>query len=183
MKKILFILCFALHFSVFSQPKYLTQEGIISFEASVPSFEEVAATNNTVTAILNAQNGEIAALAFVKGFRFKNALMEEHFNENYAESDEFPKALFKGILLDFDVDQINETTKSFVLNGELEFHGKKKQYETIEVEIVGHGEQLHLSGEFEANVTDFDIKIPKIVSSKVRDKVTVKIDLVLSKRN
>ena len=183
MKKILFILCIALHFSVFSQPKYLTQEGIISFEASVPSFEEVAATNNTVTAILNAQNGEIAALAFVKGFRFKNALMEEHFNENYAESDEFPKALFKGILLDFDVDQINETTKSFVLNGELEFHGKIKQYESIEVEIVGHGEQLHLSGEFEANVTDFDIKIPKIVSSKVRDKVTVKIDLVLSKRN
>ena len=79
----------------FSQSKYLTKSGLLNFEASVEAFEEIKATNNNVTAILNTENGQFAALALVKGFRFKNALMEEHFNENYAESDEHPKAIFK----------------------------------------------------------------------------------------
>ena len=52
----------------------------IIFEASVPSFEEVKATNLNVSAVLNTNTGEFAALALVKGFRFKVALMEEHFN-------------------------------------------------------------------------------------------------------
>ena len=71
----------------FSQEKYLTKSGVLNFEASVEYFEEIKATNTNVTAILNTSNGQFAALALVKGFRFKNALMEEHFNENYAESD------------------------------------------------------------------------------------------------
>ena len=74
-------------FFAFSQEKYLTKTGTLVFEASVPSFEEIKATNTNVTAIFNASNGEFATLALVKGFRFKNALMEEHFNESYAESD------------------------------------------------------------------------------------------------
>ena len=84
--------------SVNAQGKYLTRTGQLDFEASVPAFEEVAAKNSAVTAILNAENGEFAALALVTGFRFKNALMEEHFNEKYAESEKYPKATFKGKL-------------------------------------------------------------------------------------
>jgi len=109
------------------QTKYLTKTGSLTFEASVPSFEEVKATNSAVTAIMNEENGEFAALALVKGFRFKNALMEEHFNENYAESDDFPKAIFKGKM----------TRKSLkdpaLLDGELTFHGKTKAFKGIEV--------------------------------------------------
>ena len=89
--------------STFAQQKYLTKTGQISFEASVPSFEEVAAKNNSVTAILNTENGEFAALVLVKAFRFKNALMEEHFNENYAESHLYPKATFKGKIKDYNI--------------------------------------------------------------------------------
>ena len=78
----------------FSQEKYLTKSGVLNFEASVEAFEEIKATNTNVTAILNTANGQFAALALVKGFRFKNALMEEHFNESYAESDEYPQSYF-----------------------------------------------------------------------------------------
>ena len=106
--------------STFAQQKYLTKTGQISFEASVPSFEEVAAKNNSVTAILNTENGEFAALVLVKAFRFKNALMEEHFNENYAESHLYPKATFKGKIKDFDFKQLKDTYK---ISGELTFHG------------------------------------------------------------
>ena len=104
----------------FSQVKYLTKSGVLNFEASVETFEEIKASNSNVTAIFNASNGEFAALALVKGFRFKNALMEEHFNENYAESDEFPKAIFKGKLTDFSLETIQNT---YTINGTFSFHG------------------------------------------------------------
>mgnify|MGYP000038271939 CR=1 FL=1 len=100
MKKLVLLFIF-ISINSFSQSKYYTKTGVVNFEASVPSFEEVKAHNKSVTAIFNSETGEFAALVFVKGFRFKNALMEEHFNENYAESDQYPKATFKGKILNF----------------------------------------------------------------------------------
>jgi len=91
-----------------SQEKYWTRSGTLTFEASMPAFEEVKATNENVTAILNTTDGTFAALALVKGFRFKNALMEEHFNESYIESNRYPKAIFKGQLLNFDVRNLEK---------------------------------------------------------------------------
>ena len=75
MKKVYLLFAF-ISFIGFSQEKYLTKTGLLNFEASVPSFEEIKATNTNVTAIFNAANGQFATLALVKGFRFKNALME-----------------------------------------------------------------------------------------------------------
>ena len=74
MKKLIYLIAF-ISINIFSQTKYLTKTGIVNFEASVPSVEEVKAANNAVTAIINSDNGEFAALVLVKGFRFKNALM------------------------------------------------------------------------------------------------------------
>ena len=84
MKNLLLLLIFGFLSQIQAQERFLTRTGEIQFEASIPSFEPVAAENKTVTAIINPKNGDIAALALVKGFRFENALMEEHFNENYA---------------------------------------------------------------------------------------------------
>jgi len=93
--KLFFALLFAITFYGFPQSKKITKTGDIRFEASVPSFEEVKAQNKTATVILNPENGEIAALALIKGFRFKIALMEEHFNENYIESTNIQKLRLK----------------------------------------------------------------------------------------
>lgn len=114
-----FICCISL---ANSQEKYWTRSGTLTFEASMPAFEEVKASNENVTAILNTTDGTFAVLALVKGFRFKNALMEEHFNESYIESNRYPKAIFKGQLLNFDVENLD---KKYILSGSLEMHGKK----------------------------------------------------------
>ena len=106
MMKNIYLLFLCISFTGISQEKYLTKSGVLNFEASVEAFEEIKASNSNVTAIFNAANGQIAALALVKGFRFKNALMEEHFNENYAESDLYPKAIFKGELVGFSLDPL-----------------------------------------------------------------------------
>ena len=105
MKKILTILLVFFTTISFSQEKRITKNGLINFEASVPSFEPVEAKHNNVSAILNIATGDIASLALVKGFRFKIALMEEHFNENYTESTKYPKATFKGKIENFDVSK------------------------------------------------------------------------------
>lgn len=179
MKNILFVLLICSSTITISQNKYLTKTGTVSFEASVPSFEEVAANNSTVTAILNAENGEFAALALVKGFRFKNALMEEHFNENYAESSKYPKATFKGTLSDFDFDSLKST---YNVSGELEFHGVSKSFENISVNISQDGSTLIMSGSFKANPADFNIEIPSIVRKKIAESVDVSFTFELKKK-
>lgn len=166
----------------FAQGKYLTKTGNVQFEASVPSFEEVAAESKSVTAILDASNGEFAALVFVKGFRFKNALMEEHFNENYAESDKFPKATFKGQIEDFYIKELSNSEKVYSLNGTIEFHGVTKDLKDVEINLKRDGESIHFKSELILLPSDFDIEIPKIVRNKVAQQVNVQIQFELVKR-
>ncbi|MEH6535697.1 MAG: YceI family protein [Psychroserpens sp.] len=178
MKKILFILVLA-SISISAQNRYLTKTGTINFEASVPSFEEVAAKNNSVTAILNTDNGEIAALVLVKGFRFKNALMEEHFNENYAESDKFPKASFKGKIENFNLEKIKS---SYTIDGQLTFHGKTIAVDKIAISFSIEKDLIKISGTFSANASDFDVDIPKIVKNKIAQDVVVSFEFELQKK-
>jgi polyisoprenoid-binding protein YceI len=167
----------------FSQNKFITRNGIVSFEASLPSFEEVKATNKSVTAIINTENGEFAALVLVKGFRFKNALMEEHFNENYVESDKYPKATFKGKISDFDIETLEASKRKMTYNGTLEFHGKTKTLENLPLTLSkDEAYNIILSGTFDVNVDDFDIKIPKVVSSKLSKIVIVTFHFILNKK-
>ena len=144
------------------------------------AFEEIKASNSNVTAIFNAANGQIAALALVKGFRFKNALMEEHFNENYAESDEFPKAIFKGELVGFSLENIQNT---YSIIGTLSFHGVTKPIENVSVEITPSKNTFNFKGSFEISPNDFDVEIPSIVSSKIAEIVTVVFDFELIKKS
>ena len=171
----LFIL---LNFSVFAQEKYITRSGLVNFEASVPSVEEVKATNKTTTAIINTTNGEFAALTLIKGFRFKNALMEEHFNENYAESSKYPKATFKGKIKDFKQNKPG----TYTLNGELSFHGVTNMLENITVNLNYKDDIIIMSGEFILSASDFEIDIPKIVRDKIAQEVNVNFVFEMKKK-
>lgn len=177
MKNIFFLGLLLMTSCSFYAQKYITKTGNIKFEASVASFEEVAAENKTVSAVLDASTGELAVLALMKGFRFKVALMEEHFNENYMESDKFPKATFKGKIEDFDILKI-ANVKSFKISGELTLHGTTKKITTT-AKISKTGNTIVLDGNFDVKPEDFNIEIPKIVSKKVADKIQVSYNLSL----
>lgn len=164
--------------SLFAQDKMITKTGVINFEASVPSFEEVKAKNQTVTCILNTHTGEIASLALIKGFRFKVALMEEHFNEIYMESDLYPKATFKGKIEGFNWNTIGTSAKEFKMKGILELHGKSKEVEAM-VTLKKVADGLEVLSDFNVNSEDFNIKIPKVVSNKVSKTVHIKTNFLL----
>jgi len=166
---------------VYSQEKYICRNGLITFEASVPSFEEVKARNNNVTTILNTSTGEFASLVLIKGFRFKVPLMEVHFNENYMESDEFPKAYIKGKIKKFLLSKITESEKEFILSGELTIHGKIKQM-NIPIKLKMIDNNIYIRSFFSVTPQEFNISIPKIIRKKVAQKVDISVDFELHKK-
>ena len=175
---ILISIFFLFSISGFTQDKILTKTGQVTFEASVSSFEEVKANHKNVTCILNTKTGEIASLILVKGFQFKLALMEEHFNENYIESDKFPKATFKGKIEDFNLEKITAQNQDFTIKGKIELHGKIKDVVVI-AKIKKIKDAIEITSNFTLNPEDFDIQIPSLVRAKVAKKVAVKFDFTL----
>lgn len=164
--------------TVFSQDKKITKTGQIIFEASVPSFEEVKASNQAVSCIINTKTGEIASLVLMRGFHFKVALMEEHFNENFIESDKFPKAIFKGTIKDFNLANIDSKGTKFNVNGTLTLHGISKEIAVI-VLIKKSGNDLELISNFNLDPKEFNINIPKIIKPKMAETVQVQINFLL----
>jgi len=168
--------------STFAQEKYLDKNGVVIFEASEKLFEEVKATNTTVTAIYDTATNQFAALALMKAFRFKNSLMEEHFNENYIESETYPKAKFKGTILDFDPKKdLNENASTAKIKGILNIRGKEKEIETT-LTIQKAGDTVAMQGEFIVTPEDFAIEIPNIVRNKIAKEVTVSLNFKLKRK-
>ena len=180
-KKIATFICLIFTIVLFSQ-KLITRSGEIKFEASMPAFEEIAAKNNTVSCIFDTSTGEIAVLALVKAFRFKVPLMEEHFNENYIESDQFPKATFKGKVSNFDVSKISSGKGTFDVDGDLTLHGVTRKVKT-KINFVQSGEKLISSCVFNVKPTDYNIKIPSVVKSKIAETVAIILKFELVKKS
>jgi len=164
-----------------AQERYIDRKGVIEFEASEQSFEPVKAKNESVTILLNPATGEIASLTLVKEFRFRNALMEEHFNENYIESDEFPKAIFKGKLEEFAIAKLTDKEQEFKLKGTLKLHGVEKTIMPT-LYILKKDEAIYVKGNFIVSPQDFEIEIPKIVRNKIAKEVKVRVDFKLVKK-
>ena len=179
-KNLLLTLILLVTTTCFYGQKYITKTGNLKFEATVPSFEEVAAENKSASAVLESSTGDIAVLALMKGFRFKVALMEEHFNENYVESDKYPKATFKGKIEGLDVSKLTAEPKAYTLSGDLTLHGRTKKVSDA-AKISRSGNTITITGAFDVKPTDFAIDIPAVVSKKVSDKISVTYNLSLVK--
>lgn len=178
MKKLILLTIILISTISIAQDKIITKNGKVTFEASIPTFEEVKAKNEGVTCVINTKTGEIASLILVKGFRFKTALMEEHFNENYIESDKYPKSTFKGKIDNFDFAKLTSDAKDCTAKGKIELHGKSKDISII-VKIKKTNDGINLVSDFNLNTDDYDIEIPSVVSKKLSKKVAVKLDFTL----
>lgn len=170
-------ICFLMGQIVFSQ-KMITRTGEIKFEASMPAFEEVAAKNNSVSCILDESNGAFVALVLVKAFKFKAPLMEEHFNENYMESTKFPKATFKGKILNFDASKLSALKSVYDLEGDLTIHGVTKRIKT-KITLVSIAGKINTTSNFVVKPQDFNIEIPNLVKDKIAENVKISIKFIL----
>lgn len=178
MKKIIFpVLIFLVGNTLFSQ-KMMTRNGEIKFEASMPTFEEIAGTNSTVSSILDESTGDFVALALVKSFKFKAPLMEEHFNENYMESTTYPKATFKGKIKDFEASKLSSTKTAYDLDGDLTIHGVTKKIKT-KIYLTAKDSKILAVSNFTIKPQDYNIEIPSVVKNKIAENVKIDINFVL----
>ncbi len=182
MKKtiLLFVIIFAVT-TAYSQ-KMITRTGEIKFEASMPAFEEIAATNNTVSCIFDLATGDFVTLALVKAFRFKIPLMEEHFNENYIESTIYPKATFKGKIIGFEASKlVSNKSNTFMIEGDLTLHGITKSVKN-KITLTLQSGKINVASTFIVKNDDYKIKIPNLVKSKVAEDVKIILNFVLEEK-
>jgi hypothetical protein len=174
MKKIILLILLIVSLKSAAQDQMATYTGLINFEASIPLFEEVKASNEKTTCILITKTGQITCWVNIKDFKFKRSLMEEHFNRNYMESNRFPKAFFKGRIEKFDLKNINSVAKKHQINGKITIHGKTKKI-VIYGSLKKVNKRLQLTSEFTLNTDDFMIEIPLIVRSKISKSVNTQM--------
>ena len=159
-----------------SQQKLYTKNGSITFTSKAP-VQTIEAVNNKVLSVWETATGNIEFSLLIKGFQFPKALMQEHFNENYLESDKFPKATFKGVIENSkNILFTNDNVINVKVNGVLTMHGISKQI-TIPAAIkIKNGEVSALSN-FIISLDDYAIKIPSVVSESINKKINVQINI------
>jgi hypothetical protein len=160
--------------TLFGQKKYFTKTGTISFEAGT-SVEDIDAINKSVTSIFDATSGQYEFAVLVKGFEFKRDLMQQHFNENYMESSKYPKATFKGTIVNLDKISFNKDgSYNATVKGTLEMHGVKKEIQTTGVFKVA-GAAVTGTAAFDVLLDDYKIAVPSLVKDKIAKKVKIKV--------
>ena len=179
MKKLVIIalLLSALSISASAQ-RWMTRTGKVRFSSST-SIENIEAVNNEVAGALNSIAGEVVFIVPIKSFKFDKALMQEHFNENYLESDKYPKAFYQGKIADMSkVNFSKDGTYSVLSKGQMTIHGITK-YVNIPATIVIKGGTVTVHSEFNIKPADYGIKIPSIVASKIAADIAVTVDSIL----
>lgn len=164
----IFCICFCLA-TVNSQERYFTKSGSINFFSKAP-LEDITADNNQVLSIMDAGNSKMAISILMKSFLFDKALMQEHFNENYVESDKYPKATFKGEILKFN--ELSENPNEFKVKGILNIHGVAKGI-TVTATMNKKDDTIFATGNFVINLEDFNIKIPAVVAKNIAKNIKV----------
>ena len=169
--RILFFLLFLLHYDCFSQ-NFISKTGEITFFSYAP-IEDIKAVNEKVSAAFNSQTNDIVFVLEITDFNFKKKLMQEHFNENYLESDVYPTSIFEGKV--YNIDDSLATVK-----GMLTIHG-------VSNEITADGtfnlldNTIKLSSSFMVKLEDYNVQIPKIVMYKIAEEILVDINMILIK--
>ena len=156
--------------------KQMTRNGHIWFFSHTP-VEDIEAHNYQTTSIINTENGEMAFVVLMRGFQFEKALMQEHFNEKYVESDKFPKATFEGKITNFsDVDLSTDGTYPATVAGTLTIHGVSQEVEA-EGEITVAGGKITATSKFPITIADYDIEVPGMARNKIAEVVDANVDI------
>jgi len=156
---------------------YATTAGNTRFSSETP-LENINAENKKSQAILNTANNELAIRMNMRDFVFPNKLMQEHFNENYIESEKFPTATFSG-KVDNAPDYSKDGQYDVLATGKFTVHGVTKE-RTIKGKMKIEGGKITLNSDFDVALADHKIDVPEIVFVKIAQVIRVKSQYVLA---
>ena len=164
MNKIIFFILLLYSSNLYSQ-RFITKQAEISFFSEAP-IEDISARNNKVSAVYDAETKQLVFQLNISDFIFPKPLMQEHFNENYLESDKFPKASFSG--------NIGKLNKVSIATGTLKIHGESNEVE-VKGSLVKSNDSVMIEAAFTIQLKDYNIKIPKIVMYNIAEEIEVTI--------
>lgn len=179
MKKLLFSTILFVLVIAASAQKYMTKDGYVGFYSHT-TMEDIKADNNQVAGVLDASTGEMVFQVLIKSFHFERALMQEHFNENYMDSEKFPKAVFKGRMTEpAKPDLTKKGPVDATVSGDLTIKDVTKQV-TIKgtIEVVDDG--IKINSKFDIVPEDYNITIPGVVREKINKTMAVTVNMKLT---
>jgi len=180
-KVILFLVIFMVDNSRTKGQIYFTKNGSISF-FSKTILQNIQADNNEVISILNLQTGSLQFSLLNTAFHFTKAKMEEDFNENYMESDKYPRSTFKGSISNINkIDFSKDGTWLVNVTGDLTIHGVTKNITTSGKITIKDG-KISATSSFKILLEDYHIKIPSIVSNKISENIEITINCNYEKK-
>jgi hypothetical protein len=175
-KNILIFLLVLFCTNSFAQKRLYTKTGNASF-FSKTTIENISAVNNKVLCVWEVATGKIEFSVLMKGFEFEKALMQEHFNENYVESDKYPKASFKGEIENSNsISLTTDKSNTVKVNGILTIHGVSKQV-SITATIKLNKSAVSAMANFTILLADYNIKIPSVVSGNINKSINISINI------
>jgi polyisoprenoid-binding protein YceI len=165
-KKLITIL-FVLPLCCYAQT-FVSEQSNIRFYSSA-LIEDIEAINEKAKSVIDLETGQIVFSVDIDGFQFAKSLMQEHFNENYLESEKYPKSTFKGQIVNWSN---KEGVQEVEVKGDLMIHGITKNVNlkgTIEV----NKNSVKIESIFTVKLVDYKIKIPKAVFYNIAEEVEV----------
>jgi len=184
MKKVVFAIgltVMSINF-LMAQDKLFTKTGTINFDASA-DLETITASNKKATCVVDTKTGAMEFAVLMKGFEFEKALMEEHFNENYVESDTYPKATFKGKIDNLsEIKFTTDGTYTANISGDLTMHGVTKAT-SAKGSFTVKGGKVTGASKFKVTLSDYNISIPAVVQANINKEATIMVDVSLEPLN
>jgi polyisoprenoid-binding protein YceI len=175
-----FLFCFMAYAS--AQTRYYTKNAVISFHSKAP-VENIDASTNTGACVLDIATGKIQFAVNMRGFEFRKALMQEHFNESYVESDKFPKAEFRGTITNISQINFNQVgSYPAEAEGSLTLHGQTRQVKAKGTIKIGEA-AIDLDSKFSILLSDYDIDIPHTVVNNISNSILITVKAALAKLN
>lgn len=177
MKKVLLLLLLYISDGFAQSSKYYSKTAQIAFDAEgkLDDVEEIKASSNSAICVYDAHTGNFQWSIAVKSFQFANSLMKKHFDENYLEVEQYPKATFIGKVDDPTNIQLNQDgTYSTKVSGKLSIHGVSKDISITGTFIVKNG-NITASCNFDVALKDYKIEVPTLVFMKVAENVKINV--------
>ncbi len=169
MNRLIIVILLLFNTSIYAQ-KFIASNGEISFFSETP-LEDISAVNKNVSAAFDASTNNLVFQLQITDFIFPIALMQEHFNENYLESDIYPLSNFIGKVIDND-------DGSTIVEGDLTIHGETNNIKVSGV-LIQNKKSVFISAEFVVKLVDYNIKIPTIVMYKIAKEIDVRVNITL----
>jgi hypothetical protein len=158
---------------------YVCSDGKIHFFSSSP-IEDIEATSKKAICVINTENKKVYAKVPMKTFEFKDKLMQEHFNENYIESDKYPVAVLDMVIAE-DIGFAKDGIYDITLKGTFEVHGVKQDREIKGKLTVKNAMPSAAVASFDVKLVDHKIKIPKAVVMNIAEIIKVDVDFAFVK--